>query len=273
MNRRLQQLIDNLTIIQQLFGYDVLLTVIDRDEVVQGVYLPDGVVPQLRVGEKFHDPSGALAKVLKTGTPQHNYLPKEILGEAFEGELIPVKDDNEIVGCIVCTHSVDTKEEMQAITVQFRESVNHIDESLHTLVGGIESLFELLTDMNEMANSVESDVHNAVKVVNEINANASRSNILALNASIEAARSGESGRGFAVVATEMGKLAKDSGSSATEIKATLSVIMEHLTTILSSIKDADSFTKEQQGNIGSIKEILQNMLVLAGKLEKDIRSR
>ena len=272
MDRRLQQLIDNLTIIKQLFGYDVLLTVIDRDRVVQGVYLPDGIVPQVRVGEVFNDPSGILDKVLKTGNPQHNYLPKEVLGEAFEGELVPVKDGNEIVGCIVCTHSVDAKEEMEDITVKFRESVNHIDESLHTLVGGIESLFGLLTDMNEMANSVESDVLNAVEVVNKINTNASRSNILALNASIEAARSGEFGRGFSVVATQMSKLANDSGSSATEIKTTLSVIMGHLTTITSSIKDADKFTKEQQGNISSIKEILQEMLVLAEKLERDIRS-
>lgn len=272
MNGRLQQLIDNLTIMKQLFGYDVVLSVIDRDRVVQGVYLPDGIAPKLRLGEVFHDPSGVLDKVLKTGVPQHNYLPKEVLGEAFEGELVPVKDGNEIVGCIVCTHSVDTKEQMEAITVKFRESVNRIDGSLHTLVDGLESLFELLANMNEMAGSVESDVHNAVEVVNQINSNASRSNILALNASIEAARSGEAGRGFAVVATEMGKLANDSGSSATEIKTTLGVIMEHLTKITSSIKDADTFTKEQQGNISSIEDILQEMLVLAGKLEKDIRN-
>ena len=273
MNERLQQLIDNFTIIKQMFGHDVLLTAIDCDSVVQGVYLPDSVVPQVRVGEVFHDPSGALDKVLQTGIPQHNYLPKEVLGEAFEGELVPVMDGNDVVGCVICTYSVDTKEEMEAITVKFRESVNHIDGSLHTLVGGIEQLFGLLADMNEMAGSVENDVHNAVEVVNRINANASRSNILALNASLEAARSGEFGRGFSVVATEMGKLANDSGSSATEIKTTLSVIMEHLDRIISFIKDADNFTKEQQGNIGSIKEVLKEMLALAGKLEEDIKSR
>lgn len=273
MNKQLEQLIDNLVIIQQLFGHDVLITVMDQDRVVQGFILPDGVEPQVRVGEVFDDPSGALDKVLKTGNPQHNYLPREVLGEAYEGELVPIKDGKDIVGCIVCTYSVETKEEMAAITARFQESVKTINDSLHTLVSGIEDLFRLLTDMDEMANGVESDVHDAVEVVNKINNNASRSNILALNASIEAARSGEAGRGFAVVATEMGKLANDSGSSATEIRKTLNVTMEHLANIISSIKDANNFAEEQQGNISSVKEILGEMIVLAEKLEEDIKSR
>lgn len=273
MNEKLQQLIDNLPIIKQLFGHDVLLSVVDRDGVVQGFTIPDSIEQKLEIGEVFHDPSGVMDKVLRTGTPMHNYLPKEVLGEAFEGELIPIKDGRDVVGCITCTYSADTKEEMAAITAKFQESVNHISESLHTLVDGIEDLFQLLTDMGEMANSADSDVRDAVKVVNKINNNASRSNILALNASIEAARSGEFGRGFSVVASEMGKLAKDSGTSATEIKSTLNVITEHLVTMIDSIRDAGNFTQEQHGNISSIKEVLEEMLVLAGKLEEDIQTR
>lgn len=273
MNTQLEQLIDNLSTIKQLFGHDVLLTVIDRDKIVQGFSIPDGIVQQLQVGDLFDDPSGALDQVLKTGQSKHNYLPKEVLGEAFEGELVPVMDGRDVVGCIVCTYSVGKKEEMAAITVKFQESMNNINESLRTLVAEIESLFQLLTGMDEMAVSVESDVQNAVEVVNKINSNAKRSNILALNASIEAARSGEFGRGFSVVASEMGKLANDSGSSATEIKTTLNVTMEHLVTITSSIKDAGNFAKEQQGNIRAIREVLEEMNVLAQKLEEDIKAR
>lgn len=274
MNEQLEKLVESLPVMQQLFGRDAYITVLDKDSVVQGFVVPDGVEPKLRVGEKFVDPTGAFDKVIRTGSAQHNYLPKEVMGgEATEGELVPIMDGREVVGCITRTYSVGTREEMAVITAKFRESVKRIDDSLHILLGGIESLFGLLTNMDEMANSVESDVQNAVGVVNKINNNASRSNILALNASIEAARSGEFGRGFAVVATEMGKLANDSGSSSTEIKATLNVIMEHLVDIISSIKDAGNFTKEQQGNISSIQEVLEEMIVLAEQLEKDIQNR
>lgn len=271
MNAKLEQFVENLPILRQLFGHDVFLTVLDQNRVMQGYSIPDGAEPQVQIGEVFNDSTGVMDKVLKTGKTYHNHLPKDVMGEAFEGVLVPIKDGSDIVGCITCTYSADTKEEMAAIAVKFRESVDTIDKSLHTLVDGIENLFGLLTGMDEMANSVESDVHNAVEVVNKINGNASRSNILALNASIEAARSGEFGRGFAVVAAEMGKLAKDSGNSAVDIKETLSGIREHLATIMTSIKDAGNFTKEQQGNISSIKEILEEMVVLAGKLEEDIK--
>ncbi|MCH5249965.1 MAG: hypothetical protein J1E98_08525 [Lachnospiraceae bacterium] len=273
MNHKLEKLIDNLPIIKQLFKYDVYLTVMDNNGVIQGFSVPDGVTPQLHLGEAFHDPSGALDKVLKTGKPQRNRLPKEVMGEAFEGALFPIKDGNDIVGCITCTYSVDANEEMMDIALKFKESVDNINTSLHTLVNGIENLFKLLTNMGEMANSVEVDIQNASDVVNEINSNASRSNILALNASIEAARSGELGKGFAVVAAEMSKLANDNGSSSKEIKETLNVIMEHLVTISSSIKEAGNFAKDQKGNISSIEEVLQEMTVLAGKLEEDIEKR
>lgn len=271
MNKQLEQLVNSLPIIRQLFDQDVYLTVMDAQKVVMGFIVPDGVRPQLSVGDVFKDPSGALDSVLKTGKRKHNILPKEAMGESFEGELIPIKEDGVVVGCIIRTYSVDVRNEMARITTRFQESVNHINDSLNDLLGGIEHLFDLLTGMDEMANSVESDVHNAVEVVNKINSNASRSNILALNASIEAARSGEYGRGFAVVATEMGKLANDSGSSSTEIKATLNTIREHLVSIIASVKDAGGFAKDHRENINAIQEILSEMTVLAGELEEDLK--
>lgn len=271
MNEQLKSYIEALPVIKQLFSHDVYITVMDEKGVVLSYAIPDGKKPLMEIGETFHDPSGVLSEVLRTGKAKHNYLPKEVMGEAFEGQLVPIMDGGSVVGCIICTYSVGVQEEMAKITAQFQESVSSIQESLQELMGGIENLFHLLSDMDQLASGVESDVQNTVQVVNKINNNASHSNILALNASIEAARSGEYGRGFAVVATEMGKLAKDSGQSASEIKTTLNTIKEHLTAIMDSIKDAGSFANEYRGNISAIQEVLANTVVLAGELEEDIK--
>lgn len=270
MNEKIKIYVEELPVIRQLFPQDIYLTVMDAEGVIQGYAIPEGKKPIMNIGDTLQDSSGALPEVLRTGRAKHNCLPPEVMGEGFEGDLVPIKDGGNVVGCIICTYSVDVKAEMAEITKQFQESVSSIQGSLQELMGGIENLFKLLSDMDALTTSVENDVHNAVNVVNNINGNASRSNILALNASIEAARSGEYGRGFAVVATEMGKLANDSGKSASEIKVTLSTIMEHLTTIISSIKDASGFANDYRGNISSIQEILENTVVLAGKLEEDI---
>ncbi len=270
LNERLQTIIDELPLIKQLYEHEVYLTVIDSEGIVQGFVVPDGVTPKLRVGELFIDPSGAFHEVISTGRAKKNRLPKEVMGEPFEGMLVPIKDGSEIVGCVTCTYSVNIKERNVEIASKFEAAMREVSASIQETVGEIEKLFHMLTDMDEMTNSVEHDVNTAAEVVGKIRSNASRSNILALNASIEAARSGEYGRGFAVVATEMGKLANDSGSSATAIKATLSTITEHLVSIIASIKDANDVAKGHLENVNTIQKVLEDTIVLAEQLEENV---
>lgn len=269
MSDKLHTIVENLPLIRQLYDKEVYLTVLDADGVVQGFSVPEGERPILEVGSVFEDPSGAFDEVIRRGVKRHNFLPKEVMGTAFEGNLVPVKDGGKVIGCITCTYSVETETKIRRVTEQFKESVQNIDRSIQDVVSGMESLFRMLTEMNEMTSSVEGDVNGAADVVNKISSNASLSNILALNASIEAARSGEAGRGFAVVASEMGKLAKDSSGSADEIKKILEGIVQHLAEITTSIKDANEVAKSHVESINGIKEVLDQANVLAEELEAD----
>lgn len=271
MNRNLQYIVDNLDIIRQLYDREVIISVMDRDKVVQGFALPEGMPPQAEVGTVFEDPSGIFDEVIAKGVPKHNYLPREVMGFPVEGNLVPIKDDGEVVGCIICSYSVEGKEKVRQIASEFQESIQEIDSSVQDFVNGVETLFSMLSDMNQITLDVEQDVNEAADVVNKISSNASRSNILALNASIEAARSGEAGRGFSVVATQMGKLAKDSGNSATEIKTTLSAIVSHLEAIMNSIKEANDVAKSYMDNISSIRTVLEQTVSIANELENDVK--
>ena len=81
----------------------------------------------------------------------------------------------------------------------------------------IESLTSGIQECNEYIKSIEFDTKN-------LDAIQKKQNILALNASIEAARSGEAGRAFSVVASEVGKLARDCTALNKEITANVSSI-------------------------------------------------
>lgn len=266
MRDYLQGIVDNLDIIRQLYDKEMIISVMDKDKVVQGYSLPPGMAPQAEVGDVFEDPSGILDEVIGMGIAKHNYLPKEVMGFPIEGNLVPVKDDGEVVGCVICSYSVEGKEKVRDIAVRFKESMQEIDGSVQDFVSGVEKLAGILTSMNKMTSDVERDVNGTANVVNKISSNASHSNVLALNASIEAARSGEAGRGFNVVATEMGKLAKDSGNSATEIKATLSAIVNHLQVIMDSIKEANGVAENCMDNITSIKTVLEQTINISNEL-------
>ncbi len=267
MNDKLKNIADNVDTIRLLGDKDSMISVMDRDGVVVAASMPESIPPQMEVGERFDDPTGAFDEVMRTGRPKHNVLPKDALGIAMEGNLVPIKDGTEVVGCVISTYSVEDKEQVKEVTKQFKHSVKEVGDSLQNIIGGIEKLFNMLTDMNEMTTDIEKDVNGATAVVNKVSGNASRSNILALNASIEAARSGEAGRGFAVVATEMGKLANESGSSAAEIKQTLNVIGEHLQSIVNSIKEANEVASEHMDSLHLIKGTLDETMTLADKFE------
>lgn len=270
INEKLQSVIDSLPVIRGLFDGNVYMTVLDEEQRMQGYSIPDGETPQYEIGDVVEDGTQGCREVLRTGVKKHNILPKEVMGTAFEGDIVPIKDGSRTVGCLVCSYPSASSEHMVNITERFEESVVKANESIKSVVEGFEHLFSMLFSMNERTEVIESDVTEATKVVGKISSNASRSNILALNASIEAARSGEFGRGFSVVATEMGKLAKDSGDSAGAIKNTLGTIASHLSFVVDSIKDANQIAQENMESINEIERLLSETSELSTELKNSI---
>jgi methyl-accepting chemotaxis protein len=102
----------------------------------------------------------------------------------------------------------------------------HTQQLIHNTVDSIQGLAGQLGTASEAVANLDSDVHNIVKVLDVIGDIAEQTNLLALNAAIEAARAGEQGRGFAVVADEVRNLAGRTQSSTKEIQLMINNLQE-----------------------------------------------
>lgn len=110
-------------------------------------------------------------------------------------------------------------------------------------------------------------IGNFVGIINEI---ASQTNLLSLNASIEAARAGDAGRGFAVVADEIRKLADQSVKAASEIQGIVTEIQSKTQGTVTAAKQAESIVGTQAEALNRTVSVFENINKHVGKLANNL---
>ena len=126
------------------------------------------------------------------------------------------------------------------------ESMNLVLKSSHTSSAIIEEMIVQVKATNEAIASISK----AVELISDIT---SQTNLLSLNASIEAARAGQAGRGFAVVATEIKQLADQSSQGAATIKNIADDILEKSNKSVELTERMRALAEKEQTDIGSAK--------------------
>lgn len=148
------------------------------------------------------------------------------------------------------------------------ESSENMKTNFNKLSEAMDNTHKSLDDVSDKIQLMGSSVGDVVAAVSAINEISEQTNLLSLNASIEAARAGEAGKGFAVVATEIQKLSVESAESAKKIGEIMQDLSQNSDTTISTVEELKASILDQLDISNETKGAALGMIVIVDEVRE-----
>lgn len=266
MHPKLQAAIDSIDLYQATYPEDACVIVADREKVL--AYKPGKRVDlKVGVGEPVHKYRGTATEIaLSSGRFVKEERGAEGFGMAYIASAQPIFDGGQVIGVVSAIISNEKMDNMRLLATELSSAVEEMTTTNEGLATSSMDVSNRLEELSNFSESMASDIKQINDIVNLVKDLAMKSKILGLNASIEAARSGEHGRGFAVVASEIQKMSQSSTESADSITVQLENIKQSIDQVNASANQISAFTQQFAASMHELTDAYKGVNSTAEKL-------
>jgi hypothetical protein len=268
-------------IMKQITGLELLNSLVNCAYFLKNIYLSDisiGVTDtekyliyhpgenldfKINKGDKIKKNSAVYLAIQKKEKISYD-IPREIWGVPAKAISSPIfNDKNEIIGAIAVVFSIENQSKFKEIIMEFSLAFEQVNISMQDIAEGSQKLSKESEELSMESNESKKKLEKTDEITQMISEISNKTNMLGLNAAIEAARAGKEGRGFSVVANEIRNLSEQTNISAKNAKSQIQDITNSINYMIDSIKEI-RFVTEKESN--SIQEIAATMEQLSAQL-------